>query len=105
MTVSFQMLGNAALMEQPKAFRNGRDARCPSAPPRWRLSMWPRRSAALPSALPRRRLSMQMGRNLLRPTARAAPVGEWRSRRSATLPHGARFQKMRCRIRAAYMVE
>ena len=40
MTVHFQMLGNAALMEQPKAFRNGRDARCPSAPPRRRLSMW-----------------------------------------------------------------
>ena len=31
--------------------------------------------------------------------------GGWRSRRSATLPLGARFQKMRCRIRATYLVE
>ena len=37
-------------------------------------------------APPGRRLSIREGRNLLRPSARVAPVGEWRSRRSATLP-------------------
>ena len=68
------------------------------APPRWRLSQLVRSA---------RRAGPTTGgpQFIAAATARVAPVGEWWSRGNATLPHDARFAKMRCRILAAYMVE